>query len=108
MASVVGDDACYTIGCIKEKVHVARQDAWSCTCKLMGVARYVCTWGLRRTPVALRVPQYSICPARCGFYQMDRAPPQQVGAMAYERSRVGLLEHEADVHTCKEGFPTPS
>eukprot|EP00955_Chlamydomonas_euryale_P092747 364737-Chlamydomonas_euryale.AAC.8 len=59
---------------------------------------------LRLPPVVLRVPQYSICPARCGFHTMDRfrAPPQQMCATAYERSRVGLSGHEPDVHMCKE------
>eukprot|EP00955_Chlamydomonas_euryale_P110136 365982-Chlamydomonas_euryale.AAC.6 len=50
---------------------------------------------LRLPPVVLWVPQYRTCPARCGFHTMDRAPPQQVCATAYERSRVGLFGHEA-------------
>eukprot|EP00955_Chlamydomonas_euryale_P063727 358752-Chlamydomonas_euryale.AAC.23 len=37
MASVVGDDACCTIGCTEGKVHVALLDAWSSNCKLMGM-----------------------------------------------------------------------
>eukprot|EP00955_Chlamydomonas_euryale_P070920 360893-Chlamydomonas_euryale.AAC.2 len=59
-------------------------------------------------PVVLRVPQYRICLARCGFHTLGRAPPQQVCAAAYERPRVGLCGHEPDVHMCKEGFQRPS
>eukprot|EP00955_Chlamydomonas_euryale_P103466 365493-Chlamydomonas_euryale.AAC.6 len=39
MASVAGDDARCTIGCTKGKVHVARQDAWSSNCKLIGYVK---------------------------------------------------------------------
>eukprot|EP00955_Chlamydomonas_euryale_P115440 366349-Chlamydomonas_euryale.AAC.9 len=39
MVSVVGDDACCTIGCTKGKVHVALMDAWSCNCKLIGYVK---------------------------------------------------------------------
>eukprot|EP00955_Chlamydomonas_euryale_P034764 349894-Chlamydomonas_euryale.AAC.2 len=60
---------------------------------------------LRLPPVVLWVPQYRTCPTRCGFHTMVRAPPQQVCATAYERSRVGLFRHGPDVHMCKEGFP---
>eukprot|EP00955_Chlamydomonas_euryale_P061519 358065-Chlamydomonas_euryale.AAC.7 len=45
---------------------------------------------LRLPPLVLRVPLHHICPARCGFHTMDRAPLQQVSATAYKRSRFDL------------------
>eukprot|EP00955_Chlamydomonas_euryale_P087316 364282-Chlamydomonas_euryale.AAC.56 len=45
---------------------------------------------LRLSLVVLRNPQHRTCPAMCGFHTTDRAPPQQVCAEAYERSRIGL------------------